>query len=135
LNNDSVWQVQGDPTEGALFVTAIKGGMDLTEQKNSFPLLDVLPFESEHQFMATLHKSEDSSKQLIYIKGAVEAILARCGSQLDAWGSNSDLDADKILQQVEHIAKMGLRVLAFARKEPPAVVMCDPTWFSSGSWP
>jgi Ca2+-transporting ATPase len=122
LNNDSVWQVQGDPTEGALFVPAIKGGMDLTEQKNSFPLLDVLPFESEHQYMATLHKSEDSSKQLIYIKGAVEAILARCGFQLDAWGSNSDLDADKILQQVEHIAKMGLRVLAFARKEPPAVV-------------
>ena len=122
LNNDSVWQVQGDPTEGALFVPAIKGGMDLTEQKECFPLLDVLPFESEHQYMATLHKSEDGSKQLIYIKGAVEAVLARCGSQLDAGGSSSDLDADKILHHVEHMAKMGLRVLAFARKEPPVVV-------------
>ena len=69
LNDDKDWQVQGDPTEGALFVSAIKGGIDLAEQKERFPRLDVLPFESEHQYMATLHKSEDSSKQLIYIKG------------------------------------------------------------------
>ncbi|MBU0908503.1 MAG: cation-transporting P-type ATPase [Proteobacteria bacterium] len=121
LHNDKEWLVQGDPTEGALFVPAIKGGIDLAEQKIRFPRLDVLPFESEHQYMATLHKSEDSSKQLIYIKGAVEAVLARCGSQLDARGSGSDLDADKIIHQVEHMAKMGLRVLAFAKKVRTAV--------------
>ena len=122
FNDDTGWHVQGDPTEGALFVPAIKGGMDLTEQKNRFPRLDVLPFESEHQYMATLHKNEDSRKRLIYIKGAVEAVLTRCDSQLDAGGSGSDLDADKILYQVENMANMGLRVLAFARKELPAVV-------------
>lgn len=121
LQNDEEWRVQGDPTEGALFVPAIKGGIDLAEQKNRFPRLDVLPFESEHQYMATLHKSKDGSKQLIYIKGAVEAVLARCGSQLDAGNSVSDLDADKIIHQVEQMAKMGLRVLAFAKKERTAV--------------
>ena len=122
LNNNSEWQVQGDPTEGALLVAGIKGGVDLTEQKNRFPHLDVLPFESEHQYMATLHKSEDSNKRLIYIKGAVEAVLARCGSRLDARGASSDLDADEILYQVEHMAKRGLRVLAFAEKKLPAIV-------------
>ena len=122
LQNDKEWRVQGDPTEGALFVPAIKGGIDLAEQKNRFPRLDVLPFESEHQYMATLHKSEDNNKQLIYIKGAVEAVLARCGSQLDARDSGSDLDAEKIIHQVEHMAAMGLRVLAFAKKERTAAV-------------
>ena len=122
LNNNSEWQVQGDPTEGALLVAGIKGGVDLTEGKNRFPHLDVLPFESEHQYMATLHKSEDSNKRLIYIKGAVEAVLTRCGSRLDAGGASSDLDADEILYQVEHMAKRGLRVLAFAEKKLPAIV-------------
>lgn len=122
LNNNKDWQVQGDPTEGALLVAGIKGGVDLAEQKKRFPRLDVLPFESEHQYMATLHKNEDNNKRLIYIKGAVEAVLARCGSRLDAGGASSDLDADEILHQVEHMAKKGLRVLAFAEKELPAIV-------------
>ena len=122
LNNGSEWQVQGDPTEGALLVAGIKGGADLNEQKNRFPRLDALPFESEHQYMATLHKSEDGDKQLIYVKGAVEAVLARCGSRLDAGGASSDLDANEILHQVEQMAERGLRVLAFAGKEQPAVV-------------
>jgi len=37
LQSDKEWRVQGDPTEGALFVPAIKGGIDLAEQKNRFP--------------------------------------------------------------------------------------------------
>ncbi|OKY74105.1 MAG: carbonate dehydratase [Desulfobulbaceae bacterium DB1] len=119
LQKDKEWLVQGDPTEGALFVPAIKGGMNLDEEKKRFPRLDVLPFESEHQYMATLHESKDDDKQLIFIKGAVEAVLGRCGSQLDAGGSVSDLDAEKIIQQVERMAKMGLRVLAFAEKKRP----------------
>ncbi|MBC8317280.1 MAG: cation-transporting P-type ATPase [Desulfobulbaceae bacterium] len=120
LNKDKTWYIQGDPTEGALFVPAIKGGIDLAEQKNRFPRLDVLPFESEHQYMATLHTSEGNSKQRIYIKGAVEAVLARCSNQLDSGGGGSALDANKIISQVEHMAKMGLRVLAFAQKERAA---------------
>lgn len=122
LNNDSEWQVQGDPTEGALLVAGIKGGADLAEQENCSPRLDALPFESEHQYMATLHKSENNNKRLIYIKGAAEAVLDRCGSKFDAEGASSGLDADEILHQVEHLAKKGLRVLAFAGKELSTVV-------------
>ena len=120
LNNNKDWQIQGDPTEGALLVAAIKGDTDPAEHTNRFPRLDALPFESEHQYMATLHKSEETNKRLIYLKGAVEAVLARCNSQLDAGSSISALDSDKILHQVEHMAKRGLRVLAFAGKEPSA---------------
>jgi cation-transporting ATPase F len=122
LNNDNNWQVQGDPTEGALLVVAVKSGADLAEHENRFPRLDVLPFESEHQYMVTLHEDKNDNKQLIYVKGAVEAVLARCGSRLDRGGEASDLDADGILHQVENMAKKGLRVLSFAGKELVTVV-------------
>jgi Ca2+-transporting ATPase len=117
LNKDKEWQIEGDPTEGALFVSAIKAGVNLAELKDLFPRIDTLPFESEHQYMATLHKSEASNSRQIYVKGGVEAILARCSFSLDAVGSIIELDAETILHQAEQMATKGLRVLAFAGKE------------------
>lgn len=121
-NKDGEWQVQGDPTEGALLVAAIKGGANLAEDKNRFPRLDTLPFESEHQYMATLHAGEDGAERLVYVKGATEAILARCGSRLDAAGAPSGLNAAEIHRQVELMAGTGLRVLAFAGRKLPVAV-------------
>ncbi len=122
LNNDKEWQVQGDPTEGALLVAAIKGGVNHAEMKDRFPRIYSVAFESEHQYMATLHKSKVNSNRQIYVKGGVEAVLARCGFQLDAGGAIIELDADAILHQVEQMATKGLRVLAFAGKTPSADV-------------
>ncbi len=121
-NKDGEWQVQGDPTEGALLVAAIKGGGNLAAYKNLFPRLDTLPFESEYQYMATLHAGADGAERLVYVKGSAEAVLARCGSRLDAAGAAVGLDAAEIHQQVEHMARRGLRVLAFAGKKLPAAV-------------
>ncbi len=121
-NKDGEWQVQGDPTEGALLVAAIKGGGNLDEDRNRFPRLDTLPFESEHQYMATLHAGEDPTERLVYVKGSTEAVLARCGSRLDAAGAPSGLDAAEINRQVEHMARRGLRVLAFAGRKLPVIV-------------
>ncbi len=121
-NKDGEWQVQGDPTEGALLVAAVKGGGNLAEDKNRFHRLDTLPFESEYQYMATLHAGEDSTSRLVYVKGATEAVLARCGSRRDAAGASIDLDAVEIHHQVEQMARRGLRVLAFASKKLPVSV-------------
>jgi len=49
------WYVNGDPTEGALLVSAAKAGLNCEEVERHFPRLDTVPFESEHQYMATLH--------------------------------------------------------------------------------
>lgn len=122
LNDDKSWQVQGDPTEGAMFVAAIKGGVNLDELKDRFPRIDTVPFESEHQYMATLHKNKEGNSRRIYVKGAVEAVIARCGFQLNADGSTKELNADTIIHQVEQMATKGLRVLAFAKKEAAAEV-------------
>jgi Ca2+-transporting ATPase len=69
--------------------------------------------------MATLHDTGLNTPRVAYVKGAVEAILARCGRQIDAQGHSATLQASEIHSAVESMAAKGLRVLAMARKELP----------------
>ncbi|MEB3218504.1 MAG: cation-transporting P-type ATPase [Nostocales cyanobacterium 94392] len=116
---DEQWQVIGDPTEGALVVVAHKFGYERNSLEQEMPRLDVIPFESEFQYMATLHETSSTQKQqqkIIYIKGSVEAILKRCQQMLDAQGNVAPVDPKTIHQKVDAMANLGLRVLAFAKK-------------------
>ena len=56
FQQEGVWKVEGDPTEGALYPFATKLGMDRQAEQTAYPRIDAIPFESEHRFMATLHK-------------------------------------------------------------------------------
>ncbi len=117
LEVDGSWQVQGDPTEGALLTVAAKGGLNRQEQLARFSRLDTIPFESQHQYMATMHDQGDGRPHLVYVKGAIEQVVARCSFMLDANGSPVLLDPEQISIDVERLAARGLRVLAFAEKE------------------
>ncbi len=110
------WTVQGDPTEGALIVAARKFGLSEEQVKQRLPRVDVIPFESERQYMATLHSPAGSQETLIYVKGAVERVLERCSQQLGAHGNVELLDSRGALDAANQMAARGLRVLAFARK-------------------
>jgi len=110
------WQVAGDPTEAALLTAAAKGGLGRQAEEATLPRLDAIPFESQHQYMATLHDAGGGSR-VVYLKGAVEKVLARCTAALDADGEPSALDAAGVLAEVDVLAAEGLRVLAFARGE------------------
>jgi len=123
LCNDSVlkqgeegWKIEGDPTEGALVVAACKAGLDDKKVQDAYPRLDAIPFESEHQYMATLHGGEVPK---VYLKGSVESILTRCAFSLGLGGERQSLDADAIHAQVEAMASRGQRVLAFASLDIP----------------
>ncbi|WP_417583848.1 cation-translocating P-type ATPase [Nitrincola sp.] len=107
------WGVEGDPTEGALIASAMKAGYQLKQCEAEFKRIDTIAFESDRQYMATLHRL-DSHHNLIYLKGSVEQILARCTSQLNTDGESEPLMHDTIDQQVNAFASEGMRVLAFA---------------------
>ena len=62
FQKDGAWKVEGDPTEGALYPFATKLGLDRQAGQTSFPRTDAIPFESEHKFMATLHRSPRGRK-------------------------------------------------------------------------
>ncbi|MBI5559199.1 MAG: cation-transporting P-type ATPase [Deltaproteobacteria bacterium] len=116
VEQQGIWQVQGDPTEGALLTSARKGGLG-PETVAATPRLDTVPFESEHQYMATLHDGGPGASRLVFLKGAVEAVLSRCEAQLDALGNQVPLRGAGIHEAVETMAAKGLRVLAMASKE------------------
>ena len=109
--DESGWQIEGDPTEGALLVAAAKAGLDTRQSRQVHPRLDAIPFESQHQYMATLHGGE---RPVVYLKGSVESVLARCADALGADGQPGPLDSAEVHAQVEAMARQGLRVLAFA---------------------
>jgi Ca2+-transporting ATPase len=105
------FRVEGDPTEGALIVSAMKAGLHPEEEKKLYPQRSIIPFESEWGFMATLHEHE--GKKFIFAKGAPEKILEMC--HLSPEGSQ--VDKEKSLKAAELFAQDGMRVLAMAYKE------------------
>ena len=118
INKAEQWLIEGDPTEAALITAAAKMGFAAATCEQSLPLIDTLPFESQHQYMATLHRSATDS--VIYMKGSVESVLARCSNTYSADAQPGELNQENIHQAVEKMAAKGLRVLAFARKTPSA---------------
>src|SRR5262249_37104107 len=69
FEEDGGWKLDGEPTEGALYPFAPQLGMARQAELAASPRIDALPFESEHKFMATLHKSADG-RELLFVKGA-----------------------------------------------------------------
>lgn len=103
-HHDGAYHVAGDPTEGALVVAAEKAGTSVEAARRAHPRLDVVPFESEHQYMATLHAMPDGAR--VVVKGAPEVVLPRCAG----------VDGGAVLGEVERLALRGMRVLAVASR-------------------
>ena len=108
------WILHGDPTEGALVVAAMKAGMDPKIEKEQYPRLDVIPFESEHRFMATLHH-DHAGHHFVYLKGAPEKVIEICNMERRA-GTDQPLNPDYWRNRIERIANSGQRTLAIAFK-------------------
>jgi len=105
------YKVDGDPTEGALIVSAMKAGLKTEDEKEKYQQIAIIPFESDRGYMATLHKHR--GRRFIYVKGAPEKVLDMCVKSIDG----NEIDRKKILHIASDFAKEGLRVLAFAYKE------------------
>ena len=100
------WATVGDPTEGALITLAMKAGLDRGETLERLPRVDVIPFESQQQYMATLHH-DHHGRSFIVLKGAPERVLGFCpGVDERSWH-----------ERVTAQALQGERVLAVARAD------------------
>jgi len=109
--DDRTFGIQGDPTEAALLVAAQKLALDDAVMRDEAPRRDVIPFESEHKYMATLHEAEDGGA-FVVMKGAPEVVLSRA-----SWLSDGTaIDRAALLVRVEELASRGMRVLAIATK-------------------
>ena len=116
VETDAGVGLEGDPTEAALLVAARKAGLD-DAALSSLPRLDVVPFESQHMYMASLHRRGDGG--VVYVKGSSEALLSRCVDRLAEDGARRAIDVAAARATVEQLAASGLRVLCLARREAP----------------
>ncbi|MCA1759138.1 MAG: HAD-IC family P-type ATPase, partial [Bacteroidales bacterium] len=103
------FNITGDPTEVALIVAAAKANLNVDQVRNDHPRKDVIPFDSESKFMATLNQNKE---QRIIIKGAPEVVLKRCSNHF----GDESLDAEPVVAQIERLGAKGMRVLAVAQK-------------------
>ncbi|MDP1933723.1 MAG: cation-transporting P-type ATPase [Nitrosomonas sp.] len=111
---DGTWVIHGDPTEGALITLAMKATLDPLFEQEKLPRTDVIPFESEHRFMATLHQDHAGNSR-IYVKGAPEEVLAMCSHQRSQ-GEDHLIQLDFWHSKIHEASATGQRILAIASR-------------------
>lgn len=111
--------VLGDPTEGALLVSAQKLGIDDEVERSAWRRTDEMPFTSERKKMSVLARNPDGGYEIVS-KGAVERVLEMCDYILTPTGAKKKItssDKKKILSTNKRLASQALRVLAFACRD------------------
>jgi len=136
------WTVDGDATEGALTVAAIRAGLNPDALRSEFPRVLEIAFTSERKKMSTLHFRVPESElagllalpeaaraellaslgpKWLFVKGAPERILAACTTHLVDGEVKplTDYDRKQYLYRNQELATRALRVLGMAAREFP----------------
>ncbi len=106
----------GDPTETALVDLGIKYNIIKTDVENLYKRVEEIPFDSDRKLMTTVH--EKNGKYIVYTKGAVDELLARC-TRIYINNQELPLTNEHIKEITKINDEMGshaLRVLAMAYK-------------------
>ena len=125
-------QAIGDPTEGALVVTAASTGLFKHELEQVLPRVNEIPFDSDRKRMTTVHSigpairtdlagalglgDGRTSPCVTFCKGAVDSLLGVCSRAWKADGPQP-MTADirrKIAAANDDLAQNGMRVLGVA---------------------
>jgi Ca2+-transporting ATPase len=113
-HRDGSWVHHGDAVDVALLVMAHKVGVIQAEVLDETPEVATIPFESEHQFSASLNLS--NGERILSVKGALERLLPMC-SKMAACEGDVALDQTVLMQQAQQMASQGYRVIAIADGE------------------
>jgi len=119
-NENDTWRILGDPTEGALIVSAAKAGLEKAELEKIYPRVGEIPFTSERKRMTTVHSTLEG-EQFVFVKGAPEVVLERCTHIFEKGKEKKLTDSKRkeILENNEKLASDALRVLGMAFKKVP----------------
>lgn len=115
------WQANGDATEIAMQVFATRFGRPGygADASESWVQLAEFPFDSSIKKMSVLCQNSATGRVHIFTKGAVERVLASCSSISLSVGDDQTAPLTNslhgtILENMEALARRGLRVLALA---------------------
>jgi potassium/sodium efflux P-type ATPase len=122
---DGEWHARGDPTEIAIQVFASRFLWNrrgsVSGDNPAWKAISEYPFDSDVKKMSVLYKDLGSGEVFAFTKGAVERVIASCISYVaddDAEPVEmTDAYRERILENMEALAKLGLRVLALASRK------------------
>ncbi|KMY49388.1 calcium-translocating P-type ATPase, SERCA-type [Peribacillus loiseleuriae] len=124
---DSKYVVDGDPTEGALLVSAMKAGLTRESIMNNFTIVKEFPFDSTRKMMSVVVKDENG-KQFVVVKGAPDVLISRCDSIL--WSQKSQFlskeNINHVQEAINGLARQALRTIAIGFKPlSPGTILLD----------
>jgi Ca2+-transporting ATPase len=113
----TVWQIKGDPTEGALVVLGAKTGVTRDAIAEQFERIFEFPFDSERKRMSVI--VSNANGRMVCTKGAPDVLLQHCSYML--WEGKvipfTPTLKQKVMASNEGMAKNALRVLGLAYRE------------------
>lgn len=115
---EKVWNMLGDPTEGALVVAAAKVGFTKEKVNTEYPRVQEIPFDSKRKLMTTFHKSPQGAFYA-FTKGAPDILVGLCTKIERENGAVEPItedDVKKIMDNNAALAGRALRVLALGYK-------------------
>ncbi|GIN57566.1 calcium-translocating P-type ATPase, SERCA-type [Lederbergia ruris] len=109
--------VDGDPTEGALLMSAVKANIHRDSLLKQFTIQKEYPFDSARKMMSVIVKDENG-KQFVITKGAPDVLADKCESIL--WEQKKRMLSGEIGEEiqatVQRLAEQALRTIAIAFK-------------------
>ena len=121
INNEDDIALDGDPTEGALLVSAMKAGFDRDKLLHEFTIINEFPFDSARKMMS-IHVRDSGGRHFILTKGAPDVLIGVSESilwegRLQHFGTDM---AGRVQDAINTLASKALRTIAIAFKSVPA---------------
>jgi P-type Na+/K+ transporter len=129
--DNGAWNARGDPTEIAIqvFATRFSGWnrrssvADAYSAAGAHPhwkMVQEFPFDSDVKKMSVIYRDLQAEKMWAFTKGAVERVITSCVDYIAEDDAEpvkmTDAYREQILENMEGLAKLGLRVLALASR-------------------
>ncbi|MDP4092370.1 MAG: calcium-translocating P-type ATPase, SERCA-type [Bacillota bacterium] len=113
-----VWEVTGDPTEGALLIAGAKAGLSSEVLSNTYFRIDEIPFDSDRKLMSVICDNH-TGETFVFTKGAPDVIIKKCSKIVTSRGISDVNPAVRtgIMKINDKMAGEALRVLGFAYKK------------------
>lgn len=108
------WSADGDVVDVAFLVLAKKTGLSITQERNTYQQVNVIPYESEQAFSGSMNHA-NGENPVVHVKGSPEKILEMC-SHMSCADLIKPIDKEIINHQFEDLAERGYRVIALARR-------------------
>lgn len=111
-------KVIGNPTEGALLLWLFDNNVDFVRIRDNAKIVRQLPFTTRYKYMATVVRTGEHNRNLLYVKGAPEYMMKR-STKVRMRDHFADIETMKpeVDKKLAEYQSKAMRTLGFAYKE------------------